>query len=475
VIRIPDVDPFARREKWKVYRTSTAQRVGEFEPLSLMTDRKGVMSLRDAKLVPGTPLALLHWWRNENGRDILHPAYGARFTLIDLEGKPVWTCDRPRDYSIPGNKHAEEWLRGFLDQHGAILRTDQPNRFEIFLGKENKRLIASVNRDDSGKWIVKEVARVPYTEPTPSKVDAPSLPVCKLKYLGPLVLHESDTATPRARGSHHDVLDTVGEVEIVRDRIYATDPHNREVHVFDSSGNRLHVCKTLKGDCKENEFERPIAVNDRDEVFLDTEDEIISSSRRYIRFSPRGERLGIITVDRAHLVYTGNGNSLLVTFSDRVQLRDRHDRLLRTIQRRPDENWLRWPMFAAVAPDGSFALATNRDQDSSRNEPPLPPAVSIYEANGDPVRTVRLPLSVDGYRIEIALDRNWLAVMSDAGLLLFSGRGDLLGKVELPQVRAKEPMPCPYLRQAARELVVFDGWSPILHRYELPPPANPLE
>jgi len=420
-------------------------------------------------------LTLLHWWRNENERDIFHPAFGARFTLIDFEGKTVWTCDRRRDYSIPGDKQAEERLRKSLDQHGAILRTDQPNRFEIFLGKENKRLIASVSRDDVGKWVVKEVARVPYTEPTPPTVDAPSLPVCKLKYLGPLVLHESGTATTRASGSKDDLLDTVGDVEIIRDRIYATDLHNREVHVFDSSGNRLHVCKTLQGDSKEMEFERPIAVNERDEVFLDAEDEIISPTRRYIRFSPRGERLGIITVDSAHLVYTGNGNSLLVTFSGRVQLRDRHDTLLRTILRRPDGSWLRWPMFAAVAPDGSFALATRPDRESSRNEPSLPAALSIYSVNGDPVRTVRLPLSVDGYQINIAHDRNWLTVMSNAGLLLFSRRGDLLGKVELPQVRAKEPMPCPYLRQAARELVVFDGWSPTLHRYELPPPAKPTE
>src|SRR6202035_5764522 len=136
--------------------------------------------------------------------------------------------------------------------------------------------------------------------------DAPSLPVCQLKYLCPLVLHDSGTTNTRTSGSTDDSLDAVGDVEIVRDRIYATDPHNREVHVFDSSGKRLHVCKTLPGDSKENEFERPIAVNDRDEVFLDAEDDIISPRRRYIRFSQGGERLGIVTVDESRLVYTGN-------------------------------------------------------------------------------------------------------------------------------------------------------------------------
>ena len=60
----------------------------------------------------------------------------------------------------------------------------------------------------------------------------------------------------------------------------------------------------------------------------------------------------------------------------------RDSKVRRTIQRRPDRNWLERPEGAAVAPDGSFAITTGRN--FAKN----PWQAHLYSASGDPITNV---------------------------------------------------------------------------------------
>ena len=83
---------------------------------------------------------------------------------------------------------------------------------------------------------------------------------------------------------------------------------------------------------------------------------------------------------------------LLVKGYHEAFLLDRNRVLLRTIQRRPNRNWLAHVCCASVAADGTFALLADdgRTYDAPRE-------VSLYTASGDPVRTIQLPAECLNY------------------------------------------------------------------------------
>ncbi len=93
IVRIHDL---ASDEIWWTYRLSTGAALQRLTPHLSMPDGGALQWIVDAKLVRGTPLVLLHWWRADFSR------VGARFALVDREAKPVWSLELPRDYMAPG-------------------------------------------------------------------------------------------------------------------------------------------------------------------------------------------------------------------------------------------------------------------------------------------------------------------------------------------------------------------------------------
>ncbi len=154
IVRIHDL---ASDEIWWTYRLSTGAALQRLTPHLSMPDGGALQWIVDAKPVRGTPLVLLHWWRADFSR------VGARFALVDREAKPVWSLELPRDYMAPGDEAAKDKLRGWISDHGGILRSDRPNRFDLFFAAESKRVTFAVTKKTPGEWTVTEIARAPFS------------------------------------------------------------------------------------------------------------------------------------------------------------------------------------------------------------------------------------------------------------------------------------------------------------------------
>jgi len=102
--------------------------------------------------VRGTPFVLIHWFI---------PGGGARFTLVDLDGREIWILDMDEDYASLGFKTTKD-LHAFLARNSGILDPDTPGRFSIRSFGENQRITFSVTPGEGDDWSVKEIARVEY-------------------------------------------------------------------------------------------------------------------------------------------------------------------------------------------------------------------------------------------------------------------------------------------------------------------------
>ena len=130
VVRVYDADVNRQAESWWPYQLSTGKALATFRPRELMADPTPVRSVMDAQPVLGTPLTLLHWWRYEWAKERKR---GARFTLIGLDGKAVWSLDLPADYDSAGGEDAEERLMASLRRSGGILESNtDPEKFMPF-------------------------------------------------------------------------------------------------------------------------------------------------------------------------------------------------------------------------------------------------------------------------------------------------------------------------------------------------------
>jgi sugar lactone lactonase YvrE len=229
VVRVADADANRRVESWWVFRLSTAKPDGKLEPKTLMADPEPARYVIDARPVADTPLTLLHWWRYAEPRLV-----GARFTLIDLKGKPVWTLDLPRDYMRPGDEKAEDAIRDEISEHGAILDATQPGRFDLRFAAEGKRVTFTVRHGADGKWEVKETGRQPYVPPAKVEPKFPELPDVSLKYLGAVTLRPPRQKPAGAiRDIRELVIDGKGRLAFLR---WETDAGGPSFVLVDQAG-----------------------------------------------------------------------------------------------------------------------------------------------------------------------------------------------------------------------------------------------
>jgi hypothetical protein len=236
VVRVADPDVNRANESWWVYRLSTGKHLDKFEPRALMADARAARWIIDARPVPGTPLALLHWWRADVD-NFPHPDLGARFTLIDLSGKCVWKMDLPRDYNVPGKEKEQDRLIEEIQETGAILRTDSPGRFDLRFAAEAKQVTFSTQRQPNGAWTVREIERhslVPQTKEQPAEQPIPErVP----KRLGSIVLPSGSDERPSAiRDIAAFAVDGQGRLAFVRKRntgmgtLVVVDQHGKVLH-----------------------------------------------------------------------------------------------------------------------------------------------------------------------------------------------------------------------------------------------------
>ncbi|MBB6050271.1 hypothetical protein [Armatimonas rosea] len=172
-----------REERWFVYALSTGKRLKD-----LVFNEEHVSILK-AKSVAGTPLFLLHQWLFTDG-DPWHT--GARFTLIDLNGKSVWKQALPTDYDIPHDEDAQDSLRNEIRRDGAILETTKPGEFTLRFVREKQRVTFTVAKEPDGAWRVMEAGREPYVVPKPPPLVF-TAPTVALTHQGTLTLRSPST------------------------------------------------------------------------------------------------------------------------------------------------------------------------------------------------------------------------------------------------------------------------------------------
>jgi hypothetical protein len=342
-------------ERWRTYRLSTGGLVSDFVLASPAAGEHEVWTVLAAQLVRGTPLVLLDWkytkW--DRGGNKLR-AWGGYFTLVDADGKPVWTLDLPQDYPeysdydkrLHGKKDEAErerlsQLADEIEQGGAILKPDGPGRFAVRGVRASERVTFEVrpDRDARGGWRVAEVARAAYVSAQPAETPLFRPPPLKLERIGSLpVGPKSERAREiRKRMQPQPLLD--GKA------VYA-QPATRRAWV----------------------------ATREDITLVDADGQIVSKTAR-----------------------------------------------------RPDGNWLERIECAAVAPDGTLAVAVG----PSNLPPPWVPAeerIILYGARGEPARSIRVP-NVKGLRYGVQrLESNgrYLVVQIAENLMLLDTAADAL-------------------------------------------------
>ncbi len=435
---------------------------------------EGPMHIGDAQLIRGTPLILLGCLQT----DPIGPRLGGPsilFRLVDPEAKPVWSVVRPVDFSgkeySPDRARLEHWI----NTHGRILRNDQPRQWDLLLPPEsrnvqgsksdvqgqegNARVTFAVEQTAAGKWTVKEVARVPFVVPadeptTQAKVERPP------KELGTIVLGAGPTtgrSTPSAPPTH------VGRLAAItidkRGRFIAVDARNGSIDVFDAAGKLLWVGPSTPAAVQVESPE--LAPDDNCNLFLGLEaSDDPNGKRPYAHFSADGQRLQDVLLPAPRCVFQPGTGLVVALKQSEVCLIDGSGKTVRTIQRRPDQCWLQHPQGVAVAPDGSLAVFARRLVGTETT-------VSLYKTNGDPVSTIRLPESAGGFP-KLAYDGRRLVVAGDNALLIYDAAGKQLVSAEPPLEIPDGAFYYPLILPGGRELALYGGGKPVLHRFEMP-------
>ncbi len=181
IIRIENADPNLNGESWSVYRISTGTLLATFHPFELMPDSKPMHSsipwkdIGQVGLVAKTPLTLVYWRCNDSQR---RERLGSRFTLIDVDGSPVWTLD------LPGRCAIVEGTKG-------------EGRFALLDGSTKQKIEFSATLGVAGKWDVIELHRDVVPQPLVEPAQAPpAIPDRPLKLLGRMNLRSQDGVAP---------------------------------------------------------------------------------------------------------------------------------------------------------------------------------------------------------------------------------------------------------------------------------------
>jgi hypothetical protein len=251
-----------------------------------------------------------------------------------------------------------------------------------------------------------------------------------------------------------------------RGLIYAVDSRTGSVHVFESDGALLHVCRTEPTDSSGELFDPPITVTDQSHVYLGLGEIPGSSEGRYLHFSADGTRLGTqqLKTQRCY-VQPGTGNILALAY-DEAYLVNAGGQTIRRIARRPDGNWLEGLDRASVAADGSFAIVSAAGDNSDSPSP----TVSLYDAIGAPIRTVSMPPSVGRFP-RIAYDGRHLVATGKDRVVIFDSTGSP-AQTFTPVIKGEKAPEdkaywFPFLIANGRELLLFDSENTRLWRYAM--------
>ncbi|MCW1922721.1 hypothetical protein OKA05_09165 [Luteolibacter arcticus] len=224
IIFIPEADRFVLRfwhaflkESWRTYELSTGKKLDTFDLHATTQAPEAARFIIDARPLHGLPLILVQWWYSDEDS-------GTLFSLVDLQGKPVWSLPLPRDYTIPGDEKAEDRLHDEIQSDSAILSIGEAGTFTLRLVAEAVQADYHVTRDgntDPG-WKVSRVSNKPYTPPKkeddeekPAPAPEAAIAVPQLTPLGAFELQDRPTSGA-IRGIDEFAFDPEGRIGFLR-------------------------------------------------------------------------------------------------------------------------------------------------------------------------------------------------------------------------------------------------------------------
>jgi sugar lactone lactonase YvrE len=248
-----------------------------------------------------------------------------------------------------------------------------------------------------------------------------------------------------------------------RGLFYVVSTRTGAVHVFDPSGRFLRVMEPLPGDFATNMWAAEMTVAGDGSVFV--RESLSFEPGSYLKFSCEGKRIGRLEqseeVFRQRWHFKPASLQRWIAGYQEVLLVDEGGKRLQTIKRRPDRNWLQRVGPLGVAPDGGVAVSsTNADTFG-----PGEPAISLYGPQGEPWKTIKLPIA--DHVLDVAYDGRWIVVSTESGLLVVDSQDGTVRKLTPPATSAHPHWNVFFVPDPPGLLLHEEGTLGVL-RYQMP-------
>lgn len=247
-----------------------------------------------------------------------------------------------------------------------------------------------------------------------------------------------------------------------QDWIYAADRRTGAVHVFSPDGKLEHVCRPDPGDVKDSLDSPSLTVTRDGRIYL-RPDSGLADDGGFIEFSASGQRVALHRwPDRSRLWNAATGGFWAIGWHD-FALLDEGGQVVRRVARRSDRKWLDFVSDAAVAQDGSIAVAASSNllrADSKES------TLNLYAPDGAPVKTIRLAPEASSQNF--AYDGRSIAHWQSGELRVLEASGKPISRFK-PSPAGKPATQWPLVIAAqGHELWLFDGTTKAIQRYAMP-------
>lgn len=197
---------------------------------------------------------------------------------------------------------------------------------------------------------------------------------------------------------------TIGELRVTcvdpGGQIYAMDGLNGAVHIFDSRGQRLRVLRPEPSDFGNQGGIGSLTVDGDGAVYVMPNELSFPNPARYLKFNADGRRAGFERRLTGEIgeewVFRPGGRERLVLGYDEAYLVNAGGDEKKPLKRRADRRWLERVEDGAVAADGTFAIVGSPFSGLNSEGSP---AVTVFSAEGEPLRTLDLPAGFGSSRI----------------------------------------------------------------------------
>jgi sugar lactone lactonase YvrE len=176
------------QEEWWSYALASGKPGERERPKEKLGLTSPFISLYAARPIPGTPLVLLHWPKDEWEKTPRE--HGALFQLVDPSWQVAWSLSWPHDYDA-ADSEARMRIQDEVRQEGGAILATGPRRFELRQVAEKRRVTFEVEPSDAAatRWSVKEASSTAFsdgaTPPPPRELPARTLELVKRVPLGP--------------------------------------------------------------------------------------------------------------------------------------------------------------------------------------------------------------------------------------------------------------------------------------------------